>query len=34
MPSSIYMYNEENFGMEKNNNLISMHDRARLDMES
>ena len=30
----IYMYIEKNFGMEKNNNLISMHDCARLDMGS
>ena len=28
------MHNEQNFGLEKNNNLKSMHDCARLDMES
>ena len=28
------MYNEQIFGLEKKNNLISMHDCARLDMES
>ena len=27
------MHNEQNFGLEKNNNLISMHDCARIDME-
>ena len=34
MPYSLYMYNEQIFGLEKKNNLISMHDCARLDMES
>ena len=34
MPYSLHMYNEQIFGLEKNNNLISMHDCARLDMES
>ena len=34
MPYSLYMYNEQIFGLEKKNNLISMLDCARLDMES